>query len=78
MQAEEEEEAEEAVMENPEEVEVEVEEKEEVSMTKCSSCRVTQNAFTAEERQLTRMIIYFSRCVVNRCDCQPPDFIRFQ
>jgi hypothetical protein len=73
MQAEEEE----AVMESPEEEEEE-EEKEEVSMTKCSSCRVAQNAFTAEGRQLPRMIIYFSRCVVNRCDCQPPDFSRFQ
>ncbi len=66
MQEEEEEEEEEAVMENPEEEEVEVEkEEEEVSMTKCSSCRVTQNAFTAEGRKLPRMIIYFSRCVVN-------------
>ncbi len=76
MQAEEEKEEEEEE-ENPE-GEEEEEEKEEVSMTKCSSCRVTQNAFTAEGRKLPRMIIYFSRCVVNRCDCQPPDFSRFQ
>jgi hypothetical protein len=55
MQAEEEEE--EVVMENQEEEEEQEEEKEEVSMTKCSSCRVTQNAFTAEGRLLPRMII---------------------